>query len=65
MVLTETVRNTYAQFDPLRKHLDSQIRSGRGADQSLAQQIAALNAEIRKVIVSGDTPNDLFDKRDY
>lgn len=64
LVLTETVRNTYAQFDPLRKHLDSQIRAGVVRINSLAQQIAALNAEIRKVIVSGDTPNDLFDKRD-
>jgi len=64
LVLTETVRNTYAQFDPLRKHLDSQIRAGVVRINSLAEQIAALNAEIRKVIVSGDTPNDLFDKRD-
>lgn len=64
LVLTETVRNTYAQFDPLRKNLDSQIRAAVTRINALGDQIAALNAEIRKVIVAGDTPNDLFDKRD-
>lgn len=64
LVLTETVRNTYAQFDPLLRNIDTQIRAGAARINSLGEQIAAINAEIRKVLTAGDTPNDLYDKRD-
>lgn len=64
LVLTETVRNTYAQFDPLRKNLDLQIRANVTRINSLAQRIAQLNGEIRQVLAAGDTPNDLYDTRD-
>lgn len=63
-VLTETVRNTYAQFAPLLRNIDTQIRAGASRINALGEQIAALNAEIRKVLTAGDTPNDLFDQRD-
>lgn len=64
LVLTETVRNTYAQFDPLLRNIDTQIRTAVARINALGEQIAALNAEIRKVLTSGDTPNDLYDQRD-
>lgn len=64
MVLTETVRNTYAQFHPLLRNIDSQIRSGAARINALGEQIARINAEIRKVIAAGDSPNDLLDQRD-
>jgi len=64
LILTETVRNTYAQFAPMRHNIDLQIRAGAERINALARQIASLNAEIRKVLVAGDTPNDLYDQRD-
>lgn len=64
LVLTETVRNTYAQFAPLQQNLDFQVRAAAERINALARQIAQLNTEIRKVLVAGNTPNDLYDTRD-
>src|SRR5690606_18229834 len=51
-------------FHPLLRNIDSQIRSGAARINALGEQIARINAEIRKVIAAGDSPNDLLDQRD-
>lgn len=64
VVLAETIRNTYEQFAPLQRSLDSEIRTRVTEINSIGNQIAALNDEIRSVLAAGDIPNDLYDRRD-
>jgi len=63
-VLAETIRNTYEQFAPLQRSLDAEIHTKVTEINSIASQIAALNDEIRRILVAGQSPNDLLDRRD-
>lgn len=63
-VLAETIRNTYEQFAPLQRSLDAEIKTKVTEINSIASQIAALNDEVRRILVAGQSPNDLLDRRD-
>ncbi len=61
---TELIRQTHSQLKTLQRDLDQQAQIIGERINSLAQQIAAVNEEIGKVISVGDDPNDLLDKRE-
>lgn len=62
--LTASFRDSYAQMVQQRQHLDRQVLLRVETINSIAQQISALNDQIRQVVAVGDTPNDLRDRRD-
>ena len=64
MSFTESVRHLYTQMLTLEKDLDKQLRLEVQEINSLAQQIADLNALIGKAAAQGTAPNDLLDRRD-
>lgn len=61
---TDLIRQTHSQLKTLQRDLDQQAQIIGERINSLAQQIAAVNEEIGKVISVGDDPNDLLDKRE-
>ncbi|NLW60726.1 MAG: flagellar hook-associated protein FlgK [Firmicutes bacterium] len=62
--LCDSIRSTYRQLTTLQKDLSAEIAVKIGRINSLADQIAGLNAEIAKITAVGDNPNDLLDKRE-
>ncbi len=51
-------------LDQLVAEQDAAVRQGITDVNSLAERIATLNGEIKRVAVTGDQPNDLLDERD-
>ena len=62
--LTDSTRHLYTQLQNLEQDLDLQVRLKVEEINSLAQQLADLNALIGKATATGATPNDLLDRRD-
>lgn len=63
-VLADTVRRTFSQLQALREDLDRDLELKVERLNSLAEQVASLNRQIRQVGASGQNPNDLRDARD-
>lgn len=63
-VVADTFRHMYQQLVELRDDLNAGIKARVEEINSLAQQVANLNVEIQAVVVAGQSPNDLYDKRD-
>ena len=62
--LCDSIRGTYRQLTTLQTDISAEIAVKIGRINSLADQIAGLNAEIAKITAVGDNPNDLLDQRE-
>ena len=62
--LADALNHTYTQLEKLQTNSQDLIRAGVTETNSLLNQIDRLNQEIISVKVSGNSPNDLLDKRD-
>lgn len=62
--LCDSIRSTYRQLTTLQQDISAEIGVKIGRINSLADQIAGLNAEIAKITAVGDNPNDLLDQRE-
>ncbi|MGL5354087.1 MAG: flagellar hook-associated protein FlgK, partial [Clostridium sp.] len=62
--LADALNHTYTQLEKLQTNAQDLIRAGVTEVNSLLNQVDSLNQEIINVRVSGNTPNDLLDKRD-
>jgi flagellar hook-associated protein 1 FlgK len=62
--LANALNRRAAQITQLRAEQNQVISSHVDGINSLAEQIASLNAEISHVLSVGEQPNDLMDKRD-
>ena len=57
-------RSGYSRLNDLKAGVASELKSAVAAVNSLANQIAKVNEEVARAQGSGQTPNDLLDKRD-
>ena len=57
-------RSGYSRLNDLKTGVASELKSAVAAVNSLANQIAKVNEEVARAQGSGQTPNDLLDKRD-
>ncbi|CAM4366656.1 flagellar hook-associated protein FlgK [Comamonas aquatilis] len=62
--LAARFRGASAQLDELDYSTRQQMSNDVNVVNSLAEQVAALNAQISRAAATGQTPNDLLDKRD-
>ncbi|KUG02332.1 flagellar hook-associated protein flgk [hydrocarbon metagenome] len=62
--LAETFNHMYQQFTDLKTDINSNIRIKVQEMNSIITQLRDLNKEILAISVSGQSPNDLMDKRD-
>ena len=62
--LASRLNGTYEQLAAMRREIDERLGVRLQDVNAVAQQIAALNAQIRNVQAGGDAPNDLRDRRD-
>lgn len=58
------LNRTARQLETTHEELEAAYRAKVEEVNSLADQVAELNAEIAKIKVTGNEPNDLMDKRD-
>jgi flagellar hook-associated protein 1 FlgK len=64
MAVADTFHHMYNQLSNLRLDLNSQVRTKVEEINSIAQQIADVNQQIKAITLSGQAPNDLIDRRD-
>lgn len=64
LAVADTFHHMYSQLTALRQDLNSQVKAKVEEINSIAQQLADVNRQIKTVIYSGQTPNDLIDRRD-
>lgn len=64
LALTDSLNSTYKQLESLKTNVHDMLKSNVTDISSLLSQIDRVNQEIITVTVSGNTPNDLMDKRD-
>lgn len=64
LALTDSLNSTYKQLESLKTNVQDMLKSDVTDISSLLSQIDRVNQEIITVTVSGNTPNDLMDKRD-
>ena len=64
LALTDALNSTYRQLESLKNNAQDMLKSDVTDINSLLSQIDRVNQEIITVTVSGNTPNDLMDKRD-
>ena len=62
--LTNDFHRIHTEVDEVRKHIDAKLEGYVGEVNALSDQIKDLNLEIKKLEVSGASPNDLLDRRD-
>lgn len=62
--LADGLNSIRQQLQTERRAVANELRMQAGQINELAQRIAGLNAEISKVLGSGQQPNDLMDQRD-
>lgn len=63
-MLANTIRNKASDLSSLRMNIDADIKSGIEEVNGIASQIAGLNEMVAEQELSGDTANDLRDKRE-
>ncbi len=64
IALSRQINNNYMALKSIRDNIEETIQARVYEVNSLAKDIAKLNAEILKSESVGDNPNDLWDKRD-
>lgn len=64
IALTDTIKLTYEQLEELQGDLNSEVGVIVAQVNTLAKEIAELNANIAKVKGIGQSPNDLMDQRE-
>lgn len=62
--LAEALNATYTKLEDLKINTQDMIRSNVTEVNSILEQLDRVNQEIISVSVSGNSPNDLMDKRD-
>ncbi|GAB6167719.1 flagellar hook-associated protein FlgK [Clostridium carnis] len=62
--LTDALNSTYTKLEKLQSNAQNMLRSGITELNSMLDQVDRVNQEIINVSVSGNSPNDLMDKRD-
>lgn len=62
--LAEAFNHSYQQLTTIQGDIDQTIELKVKEVNSLAQQIADLNGQIKNIVAAGDQPNDLMDQRD-
>ncbi|MDN5344596.1 MAG: flagellar hook-associated protein 1 [Clostridia bacterium] len=62
--LAEAFRHSAAQLNQIKDDIDQTIDLKVKEVNSLAQQIADLNGQIKNIVAANDQPNDLMDQRD-
>ncbi|WP_338825207.1 Flagellar hook-associated protein 1 [Moorella humiferrea] len=62
--LAEAFNHSAAQLETIKNDIDQTIELKVKEINSLAQQIADLNGQIKNLVTVGDQPNDLMDQRD-
>jgi len=62
--LCDALNATYTKLEKLKLDAQESIRTNVKDVNSLLDQISRINDEIRTVTVTGNTPNDLLDRRD-
>lgn len=62
--LIDSIHGQYRQLAATRDMIEGDINIVTGQVNDLSRQIAKLNEEIIKVEAMGDSPNDLYDRRD-
>lgn len=62
--LVAGIRNRYQELDRVRQMLEDEITVTVGQVNDITTEIAELNREIIKSEAMGDSPNDLYDRRD-
>lgn len=62
--LCDSLNATYTKLEKLKLDAQESIRTNVKDVNSLLDQISRINDEIRTVTVTGNTPNDLLDRRD-
>lgn len=62
--LTDALNHTYTKLTDLQTNAQNLIKNSVTDVNSILNQLDQLNKEIMSVEVSGNTPNDLMDKRD-
>jgi len=64
IALSRQINNNYMALKSIRDNIEETVQARVYEVNSLAKDIAKLNAEILKSESVGDNPNDLWDKRD-
>lgn len=64
LALTDELNHTSTQLQSLKDNTQTTIKDTVFDINSMLGQISQLNQQIKQVNVSGNTPNDLMDKRD-
>ncbi|OIQ09854.1 flagellar hook-associated protein 1 [Moorella thermoacetica] len=62
--LAEAFNHSYQQLTTIQDDIDQSIALKVTEVNSIAQQIADLNGQIKNIVAAGDQPNDLMDQRD-
>ncbi|OIQ60522.1 flagellar hook-associated protein FlgK [Neomoorella thermoacetica] len=62
--LAEAFSHSYQQLTTIQDDIDQSIALKVTEVNSIAQQIADLNGQIKNIVAAGDQPNDLIDQRD-
>lgn len=62
--LTDRIRYLSSQLDDLQADAASELDLGVDYVNSLGAQLADVNSQVMGVSITGNTPNDLYDKRD-
>lgn len=64
LALTNALNSTYTKLEELEKNCQKQIKQNVIDVNTLLEKIDKINAEIKSITASGETPNDLMDTRD-
>lgn len=62
--LAKSINHTYGQLEDLETNAGELMRQQIFEVNSIMDQIAELNTQIKAVVIGGKTPNDLMDRRD-
>lgn len=62
--LAEALNHSAAQLETIQADIDQVIELKVVEINSLARQVADLNKQIKNIVLAGDQPNDLLDRRD-
>ncbi|MDI6631532.1 MAG: flagellar hook-associated protein FlgK [Bacillota bacterium] len=64
ITLAETIQHLYGQLQQLQEDLNFNVEVTVEQINTIAQQLADLNQQIIHSVAVGDSPNDLYDRRD-
>lgn len=65
LTLTNSINHTFNQLENLEQHSSNLVQEQVYEFNSILKQINDLNRQIKNITISGNNPNDIFDKQDY